>query len=176
MKVQMTAQFQILRAMPDGSWEPQSNNELSWMSVGGFCFVVDGKKVRFDWDAEATTQVQTGVYEYESGYGPFFNDHEISADVDEDLNAVGLSRSDLSAKFLASATEIEEFHISLDDRLSYDDISIGMCEDNANAGAAFHVRLLSVTFTDDIHDDGEEPFMVPQSVIDCYNRGQAGMI
>lgn len=172
MKVQMTARFQILRRMPDGVWAPQSNDELSWMSVGGFCFIINGKKIPFDWDAGATTQLQPGVYEYESGYGPFFNDHEISADLEGDLNAIGLSRSDLNAKFLASASEIDEFHISLDDNLSYDDISIGLLEDNADTNAAFHIKLLSVSFTDDGQQDGDEPFWVEQDAIDRYNGGK----
>ena len=28
MKIQMTARFQILRRMPDGTWTPQSNDEF----------------------------------------------------------------------------------------------------------------------------------------------------
>lgn len=170
MKVYMTARFQILRKQQDGTYLPISRDQLRYLSVGGFYFIVDGNEIPFDWDAAATSEVEDCVFEYESGYGPFFNDHEISDTFEQTLRSLGLCMENLTAKFLASASKIVEFHVYIDD-LETDNISFGIVEDNANDNSNYRVKINSIEIADDTEPDNAKPYVVAQSVIDNYNRG-----
>lgn len=169
MNVYMTAHFRILKKQADGSYQAISKDELCYLSVGGFEFEIDGKAIPFDWDAQATSE-KDNVFEYNSGYGPFFNDHEISVVYENQLDEYGVTRKDLTASFLAGASMIREFHVYIDDH-EREDISFGAIEENAKNHLLYHVELIDISFEDDTSEDDAEPHMVAEAVIAAYNKG-----
>lgn len=170
MNVYMTALFTILRRWAPGVYFPFTKSELKHMSVGGFTFIVDQYEVSFDWDASAITEVEPGVFKYESGYGPFENCHQISESCEEAIRKQGLRMDQVTALFLACARKITEFHVSIDD-LQTEDISFGMITDNANEDAEYRVFLNHVAFEGDLIPLSVEPYMVEPAVLDDFNKG-----
>lgn len=118
--------------------DPHDAEELSF---GGYCFIVNGKEISFDWDA-CSADFEGNTVSGCTGYGPFFNEFQLANYYDEELAELGLSRHDLTAKFLASCEEIEEFY----------------CE-------AGDVILESITFFD---DEGNK-FKVNKNVLEAFN-------
>ena len=102
-KMQMLAEFKI-----------KNHTDIKHISVGGFCFNIDGQSVPFDFDASGAI-IKDGVVKYESGYGAFFNDFEISDVYNSEYEDLGLDIDDISAEFLASADEIDEFYVHCED-------------------------------------------------------------
>ena len=103
--VRMEARVQVLDECGSVHPDPGSLEEFGF---GGYCFIVDGKEVSFDWDAWSADCDGSRVT-IETGYGCFFNDFNISEDYDEALLKAGLTRYDLTAEFLSRCEEIQEF-------------------------------------------------------------------
>ncbi len=163
MKMSLIADFRLYeREFERPNVYRQLNKEdINNLSVGGFTFVVDGKSVPFDWDA-GSTQEQDGVFHFESGYGPVFNDFEIPDYWDEEYKEMGLTREQITAEFLASATKIEEFFVNAYD-LSEEELQIG---DNTETDSRYFVELLAVTLEE--RDTGKT-FNVDENVIKSFN-------
>ena len=156
MKMIMTARFKLLQK---GCEAPLTEDDIGDMSIGGFNFTVDGKTFGFDFDASACSMVEPGIFEYESGYGPFFNDFEISEDFEEEIREAGLERLNLSAEFMASVERIDEFFVWFTDK---DDTK--ECD---NGGNDYYVELLWINFTD---RDTVKGYDVKEKVIKKYNK------
>lgn len=169
--IYMTALFSILRRQAPGVYVPVTKDQLTYLSVGGFAFTVDNHEVMFDWDASAISEIEPGVFKYESGYGPFFNSHAISDSCAEAIEAQGLRMEQITAAFLANADKITEFHITLDD-LQTEDMSFGLIEDNADDDAEYRVLLKEVTLQDDTLPSRTDPYMIELAVLDSYNKGE----
>lgn len=103
--VRMEARVQVLDE--HGSVHPYSDG-LVVFGFGGYCFVVDGKEVPFDWNALSAACDGSCVM-IETGCSCFFDDFNISDNYDEALLEVGLTRYDLTAEFLSQCEEIWEF-------------------------------------------------------------------
>lgn len=170
MNVYMTVLFSILRKKAPGVYEPVTKDKLTYLSVGGFTFIVDEYEVMFDWDASAITEIEPGVFKYESGYGPFFNSHTISESCVEAIEAQGLRMEQVTASFLAHANKITEFHITIDD-LQTEDISFGLIEDNADDDAEYRVFIRHIALEGDTIPLSVEPYMVEPAVLDDFNKG-----
>lgn len=169
--IYMTALFSILRRQAPGVYVPVTKDQLTYLSVGGFAFIVDNHEVMFDWDASAISEIEPGVFRYESGYGPFFNSHAISDSCAEAIEAQGLRMEQITAAFLANADKITEFHITLDD-LQTEDMSFGLIEDNADDDAEYRVLIKEVTLQDDTLPSRTDPYMIEPAVLDSYNKGE----
>ena len=156
MKMIMQARFKLLQK---GCKKPLTDDDIGDRSVGGFNFTVEGKTFGFDFDASACTMVEPGVFEYESGYGPFFNDFEISEDFEEEIREAGLDRLNLTAEFMASVSNINEFFVWFTDK---DDTK--ECD---NGGNDYYVELLEMGFTD---RDTSKSYDVREEVIKKYNK------
>lgn len=156
MKMIMQAHFTI-NAVKDGSRIPVIPHEETVISVGGFEFMVNGKIIPFDFDASGCTPTN-GIYEYESGYGPFFNDFEISECFHDEIRELGLNPDEISAKYLSKVSEIRDFYINFEDK-------DGKERDNGEEG--LWIELLDLSFTD---RDTSKTYPVKKSVLNAYNR------
>lgn len=163
MKIQMIADFKLYQKNPTtGCFKPLVKENLSSLCPGGFAFNIGGKSVPFDWDAGSTDD-ENGVFHYESGYGPFFNEFELSDCYDEDYKELGIKREDITAKFLASVSKIDEFYVNFVLEGEDDDAGVG---DNSDSDAEFIIELLSVGIEDRATG---KIFSVKKAVINEFN-------
>ena len=165
MKIFMTSKFKLFE-LENGVYKPLNKNLVDGLCVGGFSFTVDGKSVSFDWDAFMCNE-EDSVFTYESGYGFLFNDHELSDCFEDDWAAIGLSRSDITPEFLASASAIEDFHINFVDACD-DEVDLG---DNVQYGSENQleckIELINISFAD---EDGSE-YVMKDDVLKRFNLG-----
>ena len=160
----MIADFKLYqRNKTTGHFHQMTEEDFDSICPGGFAFEIEGKSVPFDWDAGSTSE-DNGIFHYESGYGPFFNDFEISEDFDEDLAELELKREEISAEFLASVTNIDEFYVSLQLKGEDDDTGVG---DNEDPDAEFCLELLNVGIED--RETGNV-YEVDKKVIEKFNQ------
>lgn len=160
MKISMCLRFQLF-AKENGNLTMLTKEKTSGLSIGGYCFVINGKEVPFDWDAFSGNE-ENGVFEFETGYG-LYNDFELSDCYDSDYEKLGISRDDLTAKFLASPEQIKEVHMNFIDE-NGDECDFGWNEDSED----FKIKLLEVSFSD---LDNLEEYTVNQEILDKFNKG-----
>lgn len=159
MKILMDVTFQILENK-NGLFVPLSKKEVSSLSIGGYYFVINGKEIPFDWDAFCGDE-EDNVFDCTTGYGFAFNDFELTDCYDEDYERLGITREDITAKFLASVDEINEFHINF---INEDDLE---CDLGNNTDIArYKIKLLTMMFVD---IEKDESFDVRQEVLDKFN-------
>lgn len=95
------------------------------------------------------------------------NDHELSDCFEDDWAAIGLSRSDITPEFLASASAIEDFHINFVDACD-DEVDLG---DNVQYGSENQleckIELINISFAD---EDGSE-YVMKDDVLKRFNLG-----
>lgn len=164
MKMSMIADFKLHRKNKETSFfKPMSREDFDSFSPGGFTFEVDGKAIPFDWDAQSTSE-ENGVFHYESGYGPFFNDFEIPEGCwDEEYEALGLKREEISPELLSSVTNIQEFYVNFVLKGEDDDDGIG---DNEDPNSEYAIELLSIAFEE--RETGNA-FAVDEKVLEKFN-------
>ena len=163
MNISMCADFKLYQKnKTTGLFRQMTKDDFDNICPGGFTFEIGDKAVPFDWDAGATSD-EDGIFHYESGYGPFFNDFELTDCFDDDYEELGLKREEISAEFLASVTNINEFYISLQLAGEDDDKGIG---DNNHPETEFLIELLAISFKD--RDTGNS-YDVDEKVIEKFN-------
>lgn len=93
-------------------------NEIESVSFGGYDFEIDGKNVPFDFRGFSASikNDEKGdyflLYTAESG---FFKNTDIDFETyKEQYDQLDLKNEDITAKFLASATKINEFYFEID--------------------------------------------------------------
>lgn len=149
--VYMSADFEITLPQPlDLVTHPDN------ISVGGFFAIVNGRGIPFDFDVtscdvEKINDTQYKCY-YESGEGGYFKDPYISDCYTTEYLQMGLEREDITADFLASASELREFYV--------------VCWDEQNNEIMpSAVRISDITFLNGTLQE----FPVAQPVIDAFN-------
>ena len=165
MKISMIVDFQILERR-NKKYVPVTKDNISCLSIGGFTFDIEDNAVSFDWDASSGDE-ENGIFHFETGWGPFFNDFELTDCFDDDYEEMGIKREEISAEFLASVHHIQEFFIGFDDE-NGDECTAGWYSDNSKDGF-YKVKLLSMTFED---MESTERYQVLSEVLDKYNKGQ----
>lgn len=148
--VKMTA---VIDARLSGmNWEnfKESDNGITF---GGYRFNVkvngEQQSVNFDWDSFSGDVQNSGFLLLETGVSTFFGPGGgISEEYEEEYEEEGFSISDLTAKVLANAKEIEEFCVDYDNVLPGD-----------------YIRLVSVSF----EDENGNTYDVAQEVLDDFN-------
>lgn len=125
------------------------------MSFGGYCFdiPINGKihRVNFDFPGDGVSIQEDGTVILEAGAETMFGKNDCLDDCyDEEYNAQGISRADLTASTLASAKKIEDFKIDCDGEIDF--------------------QILSIMFVDDMGT-----YKVSRDVIDAYNQLQKTM-
>lgn len=162
-RIRMIADFKLLERkdhIPD-IFKHLTKDDLDNMFVGGYVFTINKATIPFDWDAHSCSE-KNGVFHLETGYGPFANDFRIPEYWDEEYAEMGLTRDDITAKFLASATEIIDFYVSFDTDSDLDE-GIG---NNKDSDATRRIKLLSVSFED---RESGEVHKVDKAVIEAFN-------
>ena len=132
------------------------NKETDSFDLGGYEFKVNGLNVPFDFEALSyNVEVKENRLNltYESGSGTFFNEYDLDECFDETYEELGLSRDVIDAKFLASATNIEEFYVDFISSCN----SIDLTEKN--------FKIEYINFTD--YQTGEE-FSVNKEVLNKF--------
>lgn len=164
MKMSLIADFRLYKKEPEKTniFKQLTKDDIDDLSVGGFAFVVNGNSVPFDWDAHSCSE-ENGVFHLETGWGPFFNDFEIPKYWDEEYAEMGLAPEQITAEFLASTTEVEEFYISVFDEEADDDTGIG---NNTDANAEFYIELLAISIEE--RETGDS-YDVDEAVIKAFN-------
>lgn len=160
MKISMYLKFQLF-AKENGDLIQLTKEQTNGLSIGGYCFVIGGKVIPFDWDAFSGGE-EDGIYEFDTGYG-WFNDFELSDCYDESFKELGLSRDDITAEFLASAEQINEIHMNFVDE-NDDECDFG-CNDSDED---FKIKLLEISFAE---VEGDKEYKVNQEVLDKFNEG-----
>lgn len=155
MKISMLVDFQILK-----NGIPLDKHDVTSLSLGGYWFIIDGKGVPFDWDAFECNE-EDSVFSLETGYGYMFNDFELSDCYDEDYEALGFSRENITPKFLASVECIKEFHVNF---INADDEEIDL---GFNDDEQYKIKILEMIFID---VETEQKYKVKQKVLDEYNN------
>ena len=163
MLMQMLADFRLYRKNKDTNiFEILTKDDLNSLCPGGFTFEAGGKAIPFDFDAQATSE-ENGVFSYASGYGPFFNDFELTDCFDDEYEALGIKREEISPEMLASASSIQEFYINFEIKGARSDYGIG---ENADPDAEFLIELLDVKFED---RESGKVFAVDEKVLGEFN-------
>lgn len=160
MKMSMYIKFQLF-AKENGNLIMLTKENTDGLSIGGYYFIIDGKEIPFDWDAFSGSE-EDGVFEFETGYG-WFNDYDLSECYDENYDQLDISRSDITAEFLASVEQIKEVHMNFIDE-NGEECDFGWNEDAED----FKIKLLEVSFTE-VESDKE--YKVRQEVLDKFNEG-----
>lgn len=160
MKISMYIKFQLF-AKENGNLIMLTKENTDGLSIGGYYFVINGKEIPFDWDAFSGSE-EDGVFEFETGYG-WFNDYDLSECYDEDYDQLGISRSDITAEFLASVEQIKEVHMNFLDE-NGEECDFGWNEDAED----FKITLLEISFAE-VESDKE--YKVSQEVLDKFNEG-----
>ena len=149
--VYMSADFEITLPQPlDLVTHPDN------ISVGGFFAIVNGRGIPFDFDSTScdVEKINDTQYKchYESGEDSFFKDPYISDCYTTEYLQMGLDREDITADFLASASELREFYV--------------VCWDaQSNEIMPSAVRISDITFLNGTLQE----FPVAQPVIDAFN-------
>ena len=149
--VHMSADFEITLPQPlDLVTHPDN------ISVGGFFAIVNGRGIPFDFDITScdVEKINDTQYKchYESGEGGYFKDPYISDCYTTEYLQMGLEREDITADFLASASELREFYV--------------VCWDEQNNEIMpSAVRISDITFL----NGTLQAFSVAQPVIDAFN-------
>ena len=161
-KISMVADFQLLKKNGAG-YTTLTKDDVSSLSCGGYSFRIGGKLIPFDWDAAACNE-ENGVFSLETGYGPFFNDFEIPDYWDEEYAAMGISRNDITAEFLASVEEVDDFYLNFEtaDEEECD------CGNNTTPESDFRIKLLTMSFVD---RDTSNTYEVSKDVLEKFNNG-----
>lgn len=163
MLMQMLADFRLYRKKKGTNiFELLTKEDLDSISPGGFSFEIGEKVIPFDFDAQATSE-ENGVFSYASGYGPFFNDFELTDCFDEEYEALGIAREEISPEMLASVTHIQEFFVNFEIKSACGDNGIG---DNTDPDAEFLIKLLNVKFED---RESGKVFAVDEKVLGEFN-------
>lgn len=144
----MKPKFQMIAKM-----HINGGDEAHAVYTGGFAFVVDGKEILFDWDASGTHKQEDGTWLYESGYGAFFNDFELSDCYDAQLKKQNIDPRAINAYLLHKVSEITEFFVEVLDK-DGNELSVT-------------IDLLEVYFVDRTSD---KRFDVRKEVLDRYNQ------
>ena len=161
MKTSMIVSFQILE-----SKQPLSSDDINNLAIGGFSFEIGDDLIPFDWDASSGYE-ENSVFHFETGRGPFFNDYEISDYFDEDYKEIGIKRENISAEFLASVRNIEDFFVNFDNKEGKEQ-GIGWCATNNNK-SQYKINILKMSFLD---LDTQKVYPVSKQVLNRYNRGE----
>lgn len=165
MEISMLVDFQIIQKK-DGKEIPLSNNEAVSVSIGGFSFEIDGEAIPFDWDAFSGNE-RNKVFQFQTGRGFLWNDYEISECYDETYEEIGINKEDITAKFLASTTHIDEFYVDFED-VNGDTQQLGECCQNNDDDEQYKIKILEMKFID---INTEDEYYVKQDVLDDYNNG-----
>lgn len=160
----MIGSFQILKKQANEFVSLTSDDVLN-MSIGGYSFEINEDLIPFDWDAFSASE-DNGVFSFETGRGPFFNDYEIPDYWDEEYKEIGITREEITAEFLASVSHIEDFFVNFDDRDGKDH-GIGWCADNVNS-SQYKINILDLFFVD---METYNEHHVSNEVINKYNHG-----
>ena len=163
MKISMRSVFQILENK-NGEYIPLTNEEAKYVSIGGFSFVIDGDVIPFDWDAFSGYE-EDGKFYFETGRGWMFNDYEISDCYNEDYEDMDIEKEAITAEFLASATDIEEFFVDFE-TVEGNEGQAGWFDDNRRNDVQYKINLLEIEFYDVDHN---KTYPVAQEVLDKFN-------
>lgn len=163
MRFEMHADFRLLTLQND-KYVPLTKEQVKDLCPGAFLFSIGGRDVPFDFDAFSCSFLEEGVFRYYSGYGFLFNDFELSDCYDEDLQELGLSRSELTPNFLASVSEIKEFHVNFIDE-NEREVDCGWYEDNLSEEEKIRIEIVKISFSD---NTGNE-YPVLDSVTQKFN-------
>lgn len=162
--ISMIGSFQILKNK-DNKFIPLTSDDVFSMSVGGYSFEINEDLIPFDWDAFSASE-ENGIFSFETGRGPFFNDYEIPDYWDEEYKEIGITREEITAEFLASVHHIEDFFVDFDDRDGKEH-GIGWCAHNVNS-SQYKIKILDLSF---VNVSTYDEYPVSKEVIDKYNHG-----
>lgn len=162
--ISMIGSFQILKKQ-DKEFVPLTSDDVFSMSVGGYSFEINEDLIPFDWDAFSASE-EDGVFSFETGRGPFFNDYEIPDYWDEEYKEIGITREEITAEFLASVGHIEDFFVNFDDSDGKEH-GIGWFADNVNS-SQYKVNILDLAF---VNVETADEYPVSKEVVNKYNHG-----
>ena len=160
MRISMYIKFHLF-AKENGKLIKLTKEDTDGLSIGGYCFIINDKEISFDWDAFSGNEGY-GFFEFNTGYG-WFSDFELSDCYDSDYEQLGISRTDITAEFLASVEQIKEVHMNFLDK-NGEECDFGWNENDED----FQIKLLEIVFTD---MDNDEEYEVPQEVLEKFNKG-----
>ncbi len=93
-------------------------NEIDNVSFGGYDFEINGKSVPFDFrgfSADIESDEKGDYFQLYTAESRFFKNRDIDFETyKEQYDQLGLKNEDITAKFLASATKINEFYFEID--------------------------------------------------------------
>ena len=134
------------------------NKDDYTFDVGGYSFIINGKEIPFDFEAygyDIESDNEKVYLTYQSGTGFAFNEYDVDSCFDDEYTKLGLTRDDITAKFLSSTNKISEFYISLYN-LKYDK------EESLDK-----FKIDYIKFIDYITD---EEFEVDKKVLEDFNK------
>ena len=165
MALHMYAYFKLSKKDQNtGLYRPLTVDDVDDLpQAGAFNFTIGENDVPFDFYG-----TETRVFDDET-FGCCLGDNEwvgggLVDNYDEDYEEMGLSRKKLTAKFLSSASAINEFFMGFAD-IEGDECDIGEAEDNTSGESLFRVELQKISFT----SNGKKEYVVDQKVLDAFN-------
>lgn len=137
--------------------------EFCGLDLGGYTFIINNMEIPFDFDAfgyNIENRDGKAYVNYESGIGMAFNNYELDECFDDEYKLLGLTKKDITAKFLSSASEISEFYIGHEYR------------NNVNKKLE-NLKIEYIQFQD---CETKEVFKVSEDVINDFNKKLSEMI
>lgn len=138
---------------------PGFDKEIDCFSFGGYTFVCEDKEIPFDFSGTAWSIEQNGdllKVEFETGRTPLLTDYFLDDCYEDVYWDIGLRLNDITAAFLAKASAIKEFTVSVEqNRKEYGP------EEIAQNG---HFALTSLQLS-----NYDKTYSVAKDVIDSFN-------
>lgn len=158
MKISMHAEFQIFK-----NGIPVTVEEINSLSVGSYYFMVEGKEVPFEWE-DYIVRERDGIFIVDTGDSSFCRNYELADYYYDEYKRMNLPVEFITAKFLANASAINDFHINYIDT-NNEEVDFG---DNIE-DEEYKIFLHEVYFED---IETYEQYPVKLFVLDNFNTGK----
>lgn len=158
MKISMHAEFQIFK-----NGVPVTVEEINSLSVGSYYFMVGGKEVPFEWE-DYIVKERDGIFIVDTGDSSFGRNYELADYYYDEYKRMNLPVESITAKFLANASAINDFHINYINT-NNEEIDIG---DNIE-DEEYKIFLHEIYFED---IETYEQYPVKLFVLDNFNTGK----
>lgn len=144
------------------------DDEFEYLDVGGYTFKIKGMEVPFDfsaygYDIEDDKRGREDYHDsnriylnFESGKGFAFAEYDVDSCYDEEYENLGITREDVTAKFLSSVVEIKEMYIDY----------------NYKENMAKQLKDLKVEYIEFEDLESGEVYSVDSNVIKAFNKAQ----
>ena len=146
-------------------------DKVSYAGFDNFCFAVGEKEIPFSFNC-CSGYSSKDVYIFTCGKSPTYADYSLSNEYDHIYKDMGICREELTAEYLASATEIKDFIFEFDMQPEYPYVvgeRLAYGEKWHSDNNEYHLNIKKITFED---AETGKMYSVSEEVIEKFNESQ----